>query len=303
MRYNPFANLGLKATSVAVATLLWVSVASEDVVERGLRVPLELQNLPSTVEMVEPPPESVDVRVRGRSDALSRITTGELVAVIDLSAAAPGRRLFQLSPDRVRAPFDVQVIQVAPSVVSIRLEESATKSVPVVPNVDGEPQPGFVVSGVTSDPATVEIVGPASVVRRVASAITEPVVVTGVKAVVRESVRIGVEDPGIRLRSPQNARVTVDIVPAPIGRELPNVPIRLRNAIGGLSVRAVPPTVRVRVRGSKEAVAEVQSDSVTAYVDVAGLGPGQYRLTVRTEPTKGFGVEGVDPDEVDVEIR
>jgi YbbR domain-containing protein len=303
MRYNPFANLGLKAVSVAVAALFWVSVSTEDVVERGLRVPLELQNLPPTVEMVEPPPESVDLRIRGRSDALSRITTGELVAVIDLSTAAPGRRLFQLSPDRVRAPFDIQVLQTAPSVVSIRFEESATRTVPVAPNVEGEPQPGYVLSGVAADPASVEIVGPASVVRRVTSAITDPVIVAGIKATVRESVRVGVDDPGVRLRSPQNARVTITVVPGPIGQELQNVPVRLRNGGAGLSLRAVPAMVRVRVRGSKEALAGVQNDSVTAYVDAAGLGPGRYQLTVRTEPTAGFGVEHVEPDAVIVEIR
>jgi YbbR domain-containing protein len=303
MRYNPFSHLGLKAVSIGLATLLWLSVASEEIVERGLRVPLELQNLPATLEITEAAQEVVDARLRGPSGALSRLVAGDVVAVIDLGTAKPGRRLFQLSPDRVRAPFEVQVTQVSPSTVSIRFEESATKIVPVTPDVEGDPVPGYVVGKVTAEPVTVEVVGAASVVRRVAEAITEPVSVKGATATVRESVTVGVPDPGVRLSTPQNARVTVAIVPAPVERVLQNVPVRLRNAAGGLSVRAVPPVVQVDVRGLKEALADLRVDSVTAYIDLAGLGPGQYRLPVRTEPTEGFAVGTLAPDVVAIEIR
>ena len=54
---------------------------------------------------------------------------------------------------------------------------------------------------------------------------------------------------------------------------------------------------------SKDALAGLQVDSVTAYVDLAGLGPGQYRLPVRVEPAKGFGVETLEPGTVGVEIK
>ena len=74
MRYHPFAHTGLKIVSVALAVLLWMMVSSQRAsVERGLRIPLELQNLPENLEMVEPPQEAVDVRVRGTADALGRI--------------------------------------------------------------------------------------------------------------------------------------------------------------------------------------------------------------------------------------
>ena len=116
-RDHPFAHSGLKIVSVALAVLLWMMVSSQRAsVERGLRIPLELQNLPENLEMVEPPQESVDVRVRGTADPLGRLVTGDLVAAVDLSAAQPGRRLFHLSPERVKAPFAVEVTQVLPSV-------------------------------------------------------------------------------------------------------------------------------------------------------------------------------------------
>src|SRR5262245_37211822 len=103
LRDHSLAHAGLKIVSVALAVLLWMMVSSPLAsVERGLRIPLELQNLPENLEMVEPPQESVDVRIRGTADALGRISPGDLVASVDLSSAQPGRRLFHLSPERVK---------------------------------------------------------------------------------------------------------------------------------------------------------------------------------------------------------
>ena len=61
MRYRPFAHLGLKAISVGLAVFLWLLVGQQALVERVLRVPRALPNLPENLDMVEPPQESVDI--------------------------------------------------------------------------------------------------------------------------------------------------------------------------------------------------------------------------------------------------
>ena len=91
LRGQSLAQTGLKIVSIALAVVLWMMVSSQRAsVERGLRIPLELQNLPENLEMVDPPQESVDVRVRGTADALGRIAPSDLVATVDLSAAQAG---------------------------------------------------------------------------------------------------------------------------------------------------------------------------------------------------------------------
>ena len=56
MRYHPFSHFGLKVVALALATLFWMMVSAQvSSVDRGLRIPLELQNLPSNLEMVDPP--------------------------------------------------------------------------------------------------------------------------------------------------------------------------------------------------------------------------------------------------------
>ena len=224
----PFRHLGLKLWSIALAVLLWMVVAGEETVERGMRIPLELQQFPQGLELQSEAPSTVDVRVRGGSGALSRLSPVDIVAVLDLRGAQPGQRLFHVTPDQVRVPFGLEIVQITPSSVAFVFEKSASKQVPVLPAVEGKPAPGFVLGKVSADPDTVEIVGPESSVKRAAAALTEPVSVAGATEAVRHTVTVGMLDSTLRLKASRTAVVDVQIFPGPAERTVHNVAVRLR---------------------------------------------------------------------------
>lgn len=293
-------HVGLKIMSIALAALLWLVVAGEQIVERALRVPLEFTNMPAQLEPVGEPPDTVDVRVRGSSGRLSRIATGELVAVVDLTATRPGQRLFHVSSSDVRAPFGVEVVQVAPSSLYLTLEASATKTVPVVPQVQGDPAPGFEVGTSVAEPSTVEVVGPQSAVAALMTAITEPVSVNGASAAVREVVSVGVSDPSVRLKRPDPVRVTVNVTPAQLQWAVEGVTVTVLN--GTRTTTVAPAVVTVHLRGPRDARA-ADASSLAASVDVSGLKPGDYELPVRIVIPPRIGWTRIDPAEVRVRIR
>jgi YbbR domain-containing protein len=292
----------LKAVSVGLAVLLWLVVAGEETVERGLRVPLELQQFPPGLELDGEPPSLVDVRVRGASGALSRIASADIVAVLDLRAARPGRRLYQLTAEQVRAPFGVEVLQVTPATVVLAFEQSLSRELPIAPVVEGEPAPGFIAGKVTVDPAAIEVVGPESAVQQATDAITEEVSIASASGDVIETVTVGLLDPRVRLKTPRQATVTVQIVPAPRERTVRDRPVRLRNLTAGLTAQALPPSVDVVIRGTREGIGRVPPDALDAFVDLAGLGAGDYSLTVHVNPSPDAGIARVSPDTVQVRI-
>ncbi len=292
-----FRHFGLKLLSVALGALIWLLVSGEQIVERALRIPLEFTNLPAELELVGDTPTVVDVRVRGSSGALSRVAAGELVAVLDLRSARPGERLFHVTGDDVRAPFGIEVMQINPSNLSIAFEESATKVVPVVPQLDGDPADGFIVGTVASDPPTVAVAGAASAVARLMSAMTEPVSLAGATALIEDTVNIGVSDPGVRLVSPASARVSVEISPAPV-----EWAVTIRVAAAGSAARVEPSEVTVHVRGPREARASGAGD-FQASVDTEGLQAGLFQLPVQVTPPSRVGVVRVEPSTVRVRVQ
>ena len=300
MAWLKIRHVGMKIVSVVLAALLWLLVSGEQTVERALRIPLEFTNLPAQLELVGQPPAVVDVRVRGSSGALSRVAAGELAAVLDVRTARAGDRLFHLTADDVRAPFGVEVVQVTPASVSLTFEESVTKMVAVRARIDGEPAPGFAVGGVTVDPATVAILGPAGALNGLTEAITEPVSIAGASRPVTESVTIGVADPVVRLRQPQNAKVTVSIAAAPHEWAVYGVSVQVANDSDHATVS--PADVTVRVRGPRDSM-DSDPAHYSATVDVTGLKTGRHTRHVRVEPPTGIGLLGVDPAEVVVTIR
>ena len=115
---------------------------------------------------------------------------------------------------------------------------------------------------------------------------------------------VGVADEGVRLKSAKTAVVSVAIVPAPEERQL--------TACGGASAESrrgaeAQPSHRhrcsVRVRGTKEAVAKMRDTSIVAYVDLEGIGRGDYGLPVRLEPNTGVGVDQLDPTIVSIHVE
>jgi YbbR domain-containing protein len=297
-----FGNIWLKLLSLCLAMLLWMVVSGDETVERGLRVPLELTQVPPGLELLGEVPATVDVRVRGASGTLSRVGTGDLVAVLDLHTAQAGRRLFPLTPDQVRVPFGVEIVQILPSAVTMAFERSASRELPIAPAVDGRPAPGFIVGPMTAEPRLVEVIGPESAVKRATEVVTEPVSIAGARMPVKQSVILGLLDPALRLKAARAATVTVQIVPAPLERTLRNEPIHLRNLGPHLQAEAVPPAVEVTLRGNRDTLGRVAADDLTAYIDLAGLGPGQYSLTVHAESSRDAGVTRVTPDSVQVRI-
>src|SRR4051812_49857933 len=90
-------------------------VSGEETVERGLRVPLELTQVPPGLELLGEVPATVDVRVRGASGALSRVGTGDVVAVFDPPTPPSRRRPFSLTPGQGGGALGIKIVSILPA--------------------------------------------------------------------------------------------------------------------------------------------------------------------------------------------
>ncbi|NQW02465.1 MAG: hypothetical protein HQ485_00385 [Acidobacteria bacterium] len=211
MAWHPFRNLGLKFVALGLGTLIWLTVGSDDFIERSVRVPLVFRNVPASLKIAPDAPDSVEVYLRGRASQLAG-DQGNVTVFIDLADGRAGSRLFHLRTDQVTTPFGVEVTQVFPSTVMLTLEKMGSVLVSVVPTIEGDPAEGFEVDSVTVEPAEVDVVGPESQLKLLRSAITETVMIDGVTTTVSQMVSVGVANSSLRLKDPRAARVTVVIV-------------------------------------------------------------------------------------------
>ena len=159
----------------------------------------------------------IEVRLRASPGVIQRLGPGELSARVDLSGAAEGERIVHLSTDAIRVPFGVQVVKINPSIVTLNLERTVHKQVPVRPRLLGRPAKGYEVFDVVSEPPEVRIAGPKSRVMEVESVFTEPISVEGAQTSVADTVSLGIEDPVLRIQDRPRVRVTAQLVEAMAG--------------------------------------------------------------------------------------
>jgi len=206
-----FKNVSYKLVSLLIAVMLWWGVGRDQrSIEMPLTVPLEFQNPPSHLQFNSNYPFEAHITLRGPERVLEELSPSEVHAVVDLQGAGPGERTYSVSRSNIRVPRDVNVVQIVPSQFHISFDRTTVRSVPVQPRVIGTLLSGYGISGVSSDPATVNIVGPERRVEAVQAAITDPVDATGVVGRATFTTHAYVGDSLVRVESPETIRVTVD---------------------------------------------------------------------------------------------
>jgi YbbR domain-containing protein len=301
MAWRPFRNIGLKITAFGLGIVLWITVSGQQV-ERNVLVQLQFRNVPESLELAGDTPRTVDVRVQGAAGLISPLEPYQVVAMIDLTNARAGVRVFPMTVEHISVPLGVQVLSVDPAAISLTLEKTAVMQVVVKPTIDGDPAPGYEVAETICDPRTVEVIGPESRVRDRSSAVTERISIDGAQAPVTEVVNIAASDPAVRLRQPLTARVTVRIVPSPVAR-FQDQTIEFHNLPAGRQVDATPPSVSVTLRGTRGVLSSLKDQSLAPFVDVVGLGPGRYTLPVHVQVKDDIAVAAIEPATVSVRIR
>jgi YbbR domain-containing protein len=231
-------NLGLKVTALALALLMWLTLSSEPPVEKAIGIPLEYRNIPPGLEFSSPPVWNIDVQVRipGRSQT---VTERDFTAFVDLKSVGEGEKVIYLTQDNVRSPFRVDVLKITPSRITLVLERTTERMVPIDPTIDGLPAPNYEVIDATVFPSTITISGPHSRVERITRARTETVSVAGKNSDVIALANVIVDDTNVR----QDTR--------PIQVKVKIQEKRKEVSVEGVPVDVVPSNARVRLQPAK----------------------------------------------------
>jgi YbbR domain-containing protein len=298
---RPFrGDLPLRLASLALAAGLWFVIAGRQTAERGLAVPVELRNVPHDLELTGEAVNSVDVRVRASPGLIDSLDSGKVLATIDLGGAREGEKIVQLSAAQIQVPFGFRVVKITPSLLTLKLESTQRKTIPVRPRLIGRPAAGFEVSELTSEPAEVRIAGPRSRVGEIESAFTEPVSVDAARDTRQEWVNVGIEDPLLRLEAGSRVRVTAHVREASETRVVPG----LRVVARGRPARLQPSLVAVVVRGPASDVRALDPKALKPFVDVSAPGTFLPRVRVEIELEPGHpGIEVLQTQPAEIAVR
>ena len=187
-------NWFLKLFSVLVASLLWLTIASETNSVINRTVALEFQGIPPNMEITGETATEVDLQLRGSSSLLNEISPADVAAVLSLVGETPGSKIINLSSANIQMPFGVEVLRIDPIRIQFDLERTLTRTIPVRAVVEGEPAEDFEVITFFVTPSTVDVVGPESSIRPLESLPTTSIRIDGQEFTVRTFADLNIVD-------------------------------------------------------------------------------------------------------------
>ena len=272
-------NWTLKITALLLSLILWMFVRGEPGPERVVAVPLEVQ-LSRNMEITNQRPTSVEVTMRGAAFSNMLFNQPLPTCVIDLQGAKEGEHVITLTPENVVTSkgSGIEVLQVNPVRVTLVLERTISREVPITVPVRGEPVQGFEIYGKSAKPSTVMITGPRSRVDSIREVPTESVQVSGQKQNTRFMVGLNIRDNAVR--TALNGPVQADIRIGPRRRlfTISQVPVATDDPDFTIS----PRYVSVRVLAPADSIATLKPNDFNATVLTKKLDPA--RLPAKVEP-------------------
>jgi diadenylate cyclase len=113
-----------KGGTLALVLALWLMLAGQQNFEVALTLSLETRNVPGEMEVVEPLDPQVRVRIRGLRKDSGTLTERNVRAVVDLAAAAAGRRTFLITREEILLPNErVSIVSIEPSQITFGLQK------------------------------------------------------------------------------------------------------------------------------------------------------------------------------------
>jgi len=294
--------LFIAGVSILISLILWLFVAWDGNTEgsRSLEIPLQYTNLSRGYTIYEGT-KTVEVRMLGRMNMLSRVTPSELKAEVDLQGLQSGN--YKL-PIRIESPQYVRVRNWQPSTAEVELYRQVERTLPISWTLDGTLPDGKIVSVVEISPSEITLTGPEVDVL----ALQHVQVVIPASKLDDESVLklpVHISDKALEserlLLSPTTVNVKVSLENEIVGEQIPVQISVVGVPSEGLEVdRITVIPERVTIRGRGETVRNMTS-LVLSPIDITGLDQN-LQLMLPLQPEEDLGVEILGPERARVEI-
>ncbi len=275
-------NLPIKLAALALALMLYVAVAAQQPVTQSFTLRLAVLPPPGRALLEAPP--SVSVLLSGRGSEMLRLRSLRPINLRVPDTLTAGVWSVSLKASDIDIPkgADVQVAEISPRDLVIRLDSVAGKDVRIVPLVRIVAESGYQMQGgLAITPSMARIVGSDRALAAIDSVTTVPTEIANVTGPFTRTIPIDTAPLGIVRIAPKEVTVSGDLS---IIHERSFAGIPVESGAGALTSFVVTPArVSVVVRGPDAAVQRLTRDSLKVIVHLPGRLPaaGAYaRLTV-----------------------
>ena len=295
----------VKVLSVVAAIILFMFHRMEDMQERYFSAPLRLEingNLvPSSAY-----PRAVKVTLRGDANSVYPVADTDIEAFLDLTEyGEPGYYKVPVQVRKKGTAMEAESLEIDidPAEIRIELDTRTSKSVPVIPNFQGNPENGYELVTYVLEPDHMIVDGPMNLVSAVIELATEPIDLRSVNADVVLRLKTASPNSLLTIRGDGMTEFRGYIGESIMTRSFDNLPLTGAGLPGTWSAVFEPAVGSVRLEGAQRTMESFEPPGHFLSVDLSGIsGEGTHVLPVTANLPEGFLLLDQDPLEAMVRI-
>lgn len=229
------------------------------------------------------------VTVTGPTTAVERVAEVILPVTIDRQSESYDASYMPFAVDG--SGQRITEVDILPDTVLTHVEvQTRGKAVSVIPTITGIPAEGYAVQQRRALPDTIVVDGPEEVLNDLLFVNTEPVDVSDATQSI--STRVGLADlpDEVTVLEPAGGTVEVRVAiedTSSSSQTLNDLPIESIGLENGLTATFEPGSVSIQVSAPVDILQAMTPEDISILIDLAGLGPGSYRLAPEVTVPQG----------------
>lgn len=270
------------ASSILVATVLWLSVKLVQPYQTQLQQPVAYRNLPPRLQLASPLPNTLGVTYQGRGHRLAAkaLTIRRDTLVVDVSTEAIRRGFLVTAQLRNTLSADdyLRVIHLTPDTLALAFEQRIVKRVPVQARLDAQLADGYLPTApLHLLPDSVQLLGTARQLANIRAWPTMPEVRTNLSSDL--TVRLALQTDPSLVVSPPEVEATLHV--AKFTEDSVQVRVRTVGLPPGQLLRLQTHTVTLRCRVPFQLAGSLRPEQFEVVVDLHDLDPAAQVLVPR----------------------
>lgn len=269
--------------------------------EKDVSIPIRYNNTPKNLVITDFPAFPLDICLKGPGPVIETLSMMELVYTADLSGVHEGKNRIVILAEQIPLPGRIFVKHFTPSHITVILEKKISKELPVIPRCVGKPAFGWMIADEKTEPETVLLKGPESILSSMTAVSTQPIDLTSSTGTIKQMVPLDLPYGNTICPILEKITVEITITEQIVTKTFKNIRIYSKNTSNRAIVQ--PEVIDITIQGPlKQVSGNFSKQDIDVYVDLDKLSPGVHVKPATINLPIGISMIKADPEIFTVQI-
>ena len=272
--------------------ILWWACAPK--YETDIILPIDYSSLSDRLILTNRPLKGIEVHLSGSKSIADTISDLNLTYSPVLTDMSVGTISIKIKPELISLPKGLDVKSINPTYLILHIENKIKKQIPIKVAISGKPAPGFLIGDMITEPESVILYGPQTLLSNINIISTLPVDLSGHSETFKKEIPLSIPE-GTYLSGKKKISANISVKENIIIKKFNKISVKGKNRI--LAYNIFPETIKLELKGPVNTLEKLNDNTgFDIYIDLINLKHGKYMKHASIILPSGVTLAGVSPE-------